>query len=90
MKFKTRILITFFTIILLPLVLAVTAFLGIGAYLSREQEEYGFHNSDYNVLIDPAQASRVMSDELFYEARSKLKEDPSLLEDKIFLESING
>ena len=89
MKFKTRILITFFTIILLPLVLAVTAFLGIGAYLSREQEEYGFHNSDYNVLIDPAQASRVMSNELFYVARSKLKEDPSLLEDKIFLESIN-
>lgn len=89
MKFKTRILVTFFTIILLPLVLAVTAFLGIGSYLSREQEEFGFHNNDYNVLIDPAQASRVMSDELFYEARSKLKENPSLLEDQAFLESIN-
>ena len=42
MKFKTRLLITFFTIILLPLTLAVTAFLAIGNYLLKEQEEYGF------------------------------------------------
>ena len=69
MKFKTRLLITFFTIILLPLTLAVTAFLAIGNYLLKEQEEYGFRNSDYNVLIDPTQASRVMSDEIFFEVK---------------------
>lgn len=89
MKFKTRLLITFLTIILLPLILAVTAFLGIGASLSREQEEYGFRNSDYNVLIDPTQASRVMSDELFYEVKGKLEENPSLLEDYNILSDIN-
>lgn len=89
MKFKTRLLITFLTIILLPLALAVTAFLVIGTYLSRQQEEYGFRNSDYSVLIDPTQASRVMSDEIFYEVKGKLDENPSLLEDKKVLTAIN-
>ncbi|MBO5057212.1 MAG: HAMP domain-containing histidine kinase [Lachnospiraceae bacterium] len=89
MKFKTRLLVTFLTIILLPLALAITAFLGIGTYLSRQQEEYGFRNSDYNVLIDPTQASRVMSDEIFYEVKGKLDENPSLLEDIGVLSAIN-
>lgn len=57
MKFKTRLIITFLTIVLLPLVLACTAFLAIGAYLSRGQEEFGIRNEDYNVLIDPTYAS---------------------------------
>ena len=89
MKFKTRLLITFFTIILLPLTLAVTAFLAIGNYLLKEQEEYGFRNSDYNVLIDPTQASRVMSDEIFFEVKDRLADDPDALEDEEVLESIN-
>ena len=80
MKFKTRLLITFFTIILLPLAMAVTAFLAIGSYLLKEQEEYGFRNSDYNVLIDPTQASRVMSDEIFFEVKDRLRDNPDALE----------
>ena len=74
MKFKTRLVITFLTIILLPLVLASTAFLCIGAYLSREQEEYGIRTQDYNILIDPTQASKSISDEIFFE----VKEIPGL------------
>ena len=48
MKFKTRLVVTFLTIILLPLVLACTAFLFIGGYLTKGQEEYGLRNSDYS------------------------------------------
>ena len=72
MKFKTRLVITFLTIILLPLVLASTAFLCIGAYLSREQEEYGIRTQDYNILIDPTQASKSISDEIFFEVKEIL------------------
>lgn len=57
MKFKTRLVITFLTIILLPLALACTAFICIGGFLIKEQEEFGFRNDDYNMLIDPTQAS---------------------------------
>ena len=89
MKFKTRIIITFLTIILLPLALAVTAFVCIGGYLSKGQEEYGFTNSDYNVLIDPTQASRAMSNEIFYEVKEILTNNPAVLEDVNILTNIN-
>lgn len=89
MKFKTRLVITFLTIILLPLVLACTAFLGIGAYLSKEQEEYGLRNHDYSVLIDPAQASKSISDEIFLEVKRILKEHPGDLENIDALAGIN-
>jgi len=89
MKFKTRLIITFLTIVLLPLVLACTAFLCIGAYLSRGQEEYGIRSNDYNVLIDPTQASRLISDEIFLEVRAILDDDPSELEDLDTLARIN-
>lgn len=89
MKFRTRLLVTFLTIILLPLVLAITAFLAIGYNLSKGQEEFGFQNSDYNVWIDPAQASKTMSEEIFYSVKNEMKENPYLLEDRAILDSIN-
>lgn len=89
MKFKTRLVITFLTIILLPLVLACTAFICIGGYLVKEQEEYGFRNNDYNMLIDPAQASRLISDEIFLEVEEILNKDPSGLEKEDAFSVIN-
>jgi len=89
MKFRTRILITFLTIILLPSVLALTAFLLIGTFLARGQAEYGFDNRDYNVWIDPTAASRIMSDEIFREAEEKLKNNPKALEDEAILREFN-
>ena len=89
MKFKTRLVITFLTIILLPLVLACTAFLGIGAYLSKEQEEYGIRNQDYNILIDPTQASKSISDEIFLEVKELLDNRPIDLENTEVLARIN-
>jgi len=89
MKFKTRLLITFLTIILLPLVLAITAFLAIGYNLSKGQEEYGFRNNSYNVWIDPAQASKIITDEIYYQVKEGMEKNPYLLEDKSVLDSIN-
>ena len=89
MKFKTRLVITFLTIILLPLVLASTAFICIGGFLIKEQEEYGFRNNDYNMLIDPAQASRLISDEIFDEVKDILDSDRSGMEDEGILSQIN-
>ncbi len=89
MKFKTRLIVTFLTIILLPLVLACTAFLCIGTYLSKGQEEYGIRSNDYNMLIDPTQASRLISDEIFLEVKMLLDEEPSKLEDMDVLAQIN-
>ena len=89
MKFKTRLIVTFLTIVLLPLVLACTAFICIGGALGKEQEEYGFRNKDYNMLIDPAQESRSISDEVFLKVKKIIKEDPAGLEDISVLAEIN-
>ena len=89
MKFKTRLLITFLTIILLPIVLALTAFLIIGGYLSKGQEDLGLQVNNYNVWIDPAETSRHLSDEIFVEIREGLKNNPHLLEDTTVLDAIN-
>ena len=89
MKFRTRLLITFLTIILLPLVLAVTAFLAIGYNLSSGKEEFGFRVSDYNVWIDPAQTSRTMTDEIFYKVKNEMANNPYFLEDRNILDSIS-
>lgn len=89
MKFKTRLLITFLTIILLPIILAVTAFLIIGGYLSKGQEDLGLRINNYNVWIDPAETSRHLSDEIFVEIREGLKQDSHLLEKTDILDAIN-
>lgn len=90
MKFKTRLIITFLTIILLPLVLACTAFLAIGAALSRGQEEYGIQNNDYNVMIDPTLASQMMTDEIFAEVTGILNREPDRIEDHAVLDELNS
>lgn len=89
MKFKTRIIITFLTIILLPLVLTCTAFLCIGGYLAKSHEELGLRNRDYNILIDPTQASRHISDEIFLEIEKQLENNPNSLDDIEILKQIN-
>lgn len=89
MKFKTRLVITFLTIILLPLVLACTAFICIGGALIKGQEEYGLRNKDYNMLIDPAQASKLMADEIFWEVQEILENEPFEIENKDILIAMN-
>ncbi len=89
MKFKTRLVITFLTIILLPLVLACTAFLCIGAFLIREPEEFGFRNKDYNMLLEPTEVFQIISDEIFLEVEDILERDPAALEDTQVLSAIN-
>lgn len=89
MKFKTRLVITFLTIVLLPSFLALTAFVCIGGYLTKSQEELGIQSKDYDVLIDPAQASQRMSNEIFFEVKEVLQNEPEMIESKEMWESLN-
>lgn len=89
MKFKTRLVITFLTIVLLPSFLALTAFICIGGYLTKSQEELGIRSRDYEVLVDPAQASLRMSDEVFRAIQDVLANHPQKLLDKSLWEALN-
>ena len=89
MKFKTRILITFLTIVLLPLVLTSIAFVSIGGYLMNAHKEYGIVNTSYTMISDPTQIFEQISGEVFKEVKDKIADDETKLESKEYLSDLN-
>ncbi len=83
MKFKTRLLITFLTIVLLPLMLTMIAFM-------NAQREFGLVNMDYTMVSEPEQAFEKISEEIFREVERQIDEDEALMEDIEYLSGLNG
>lgn len=52
MKFKTRLQVTFFSIILLPLILMMMVFMAIVVYLTNVRQGIGIQEMDYGMLAD--------------------------------------
>lgn len=90
MKFKTRLRITFISIILLPLVLTIAAFLVIGIYLSSIQQGFDIRRLDYAMMSENVQQFVSTTDKVYYVLLDQVREDPSMLEDKIYLEKMNS
>ncbi len=90
MKFKTKLAITFLTIILLPVMLSLVAFLAIGTVLIRSADEsYGLETTDYSMMSDSIDAFSRGTDELFNMIWEKAKNDPARLEDRNYLTGLN-
>lgn len=89
MKFKTRLRITFITIILLPLVLTVLAFLLIGIFLMNNQQGYSFKDVDYSLIGEAFETFADTADETFATIEQQARTDISKLEDRDFLEELN-
>ncbi|MBO4981766.1 MAG: HAMP domain-containing histidine kinase [Lachnospiraceae bacterium] len=90
MKFKTRLRITFISIILLPLVLTIAAFLVIGIYLSSMQQGFDVRELDYAMMSENVQQFVNTTDKVYYVLVNQVKEDSSRLEDKEYLEKLNS
>lgn len=90
MKFKTRLQVTFVTIILLPLFLTMMAFIIIGLYLTNVRQGVGIQEMDYGMMADNMQEFVNVTDKAYFVLLDQLKEDPGKLEDKEYLESINN
>ena len=75
MKFKTRLLVTFLTIVFLPLMLTALAFISIGGYLMNAQREIGMVNVDYTMMSDPAQTFEQISEKVFKEVKRQIAID---------------
>lgn len=87
MKLRTRLLITFLTIIILPLVLTTLAFITIGSALMRtQQEKYGADTIDYTLLSETVQSYGEVTDELFRSLQKQAELDGSKLENKSYLQ----
>lgn len=91
MKLKTRLIITFLTIIILPLVLSSIAFFGIGITLIRhEQQDYGIDRIDYTMMSDTVQTYGKVTEELFAKMQAQMEIDSKVYEDKNYLQNIGN
>ncbi|NLL76138.1 MAG: HAMP domain-containing histidine kinase [Clostridiales bacterium] len=89
MKFKTRLLVTFLTIVLMPLMLTAVAFVSIGGYLMNAQRDMGMVNIDYTMMSDPAQTFEKITEKIFKEVKQQIATDQTKLEDFDYLADIN-
>lgn len=90
MKFKTKLAITFITIILLPVMLSLVAFLAIGTLLVRTTDQVsGLETTDYSMMSDSIDAFSRGTNDLFNMIREKAKQDPARLEDKEYLAGLD-
>lgn len=90
MKLRSRLLITFTTMVMLPLVLTAVAFLSIELYLSHTLEaEYGFQSVDRETISQSIISNDEHTNLLFQKFFQIAQDTPEKLEDKIFLDSLN-
>ena len=73
MKFKTRLMVTFITIIALPLVLTAIAFIIIGVYLMNVQQGYTTIPAlDYSMISESFQTYAQTADSAYTVLYNKL------------------
>ena len=91
MKLKTRIVISFFVIILEPLICASVAFWAFSQHqLNVMEEQYGIENASYDSLSNTAEVINSMTDDIAEELRETAKKDTKELENEDYLNRING
>ena len=89
MKFKTRLRVTFISIILLPLLLTIMAFVMIAIYLMNYSQGFSLTDIDYSMMSENFREFTNTTDQAYYVLLDQVKEDSSRLEDKEYLDHIN-
>lgn len=86
MKFKTRLVVTFATIVLLPLILTATAFFVIGLNIVQSRQTTGMETVDYTAVSEAVEEIGKQTQKIYDELSEVYKENPTVFEDKAFLE----
>ena len=90
MKFKTRIRVTFISIIVLPLVLTSLAFCGIGLYLVNVQKGFSVESAGYKSPTANINEIVAATDKAYDVLMEQVRLDPARLENKEYLEEVNS
>ena len=88
MKFRTRLMITFTTIIVLPLLLTAIAFYIIGGYLINLQQGQTLQDMNYSPVAESFQTAAKTVDEIYNIIVAEAQSDVSRLEDVNYLEDL--
>ncbi len=90
MKFRTKLIITFLTILILPLVMTSVAFIGIGLYMTYHAERaYGIEISGYNIFSETLDSYGIDTEDVYEQLRNNALELPEELENREMLDEIN-
>ncbi|MBO5292844.1 MAG: HAMP domain-containing histidine kinase [Lachnospiraceae bacterium] len=90
MKLKTRLLITGITITVLPMILTMLSFMGIGYYLMRtDQMMYGMDDFDYTMMSGTIEEIGMRTNDIYQDICMQSKQDPERLQDIGYLEQVN-
>lgn len=90
MKLRTRLFVTFGTMVLLPLILTVLAFMSIGFYMNHTiQQEYGLETFHYSTVTNIFQSAGEQTAPLFHYFQEITQTAPEKLADKGFLSTLN-
>lgn len=89
MKFKTRLRVTFISIILLPLLLTVLAFMMIGVYMMNFQKGFGLKEMDYSMISANMRDFVIETDALYDALKEQIVSGSDKIENLDFLEQIN-
>lgn len=90
MKFKTRLLVAFLTVVMVPIVLTSLLVLLLGRYqLSAIEKTYGIKETTVEALSNPLQVMGRTTIEPFHELQEVARENPGKLEDATFLVQFN-
>lgn len=89
MKLRTRLLVTFSTIILLPLILTMLAFWVISAVISRNtQLGYGIDKANYTIIAETMDELNKKTEEIYQNLWEKAGQSSGELENLTFLEEL--
>ncbi len=90
MKLKTRLIIGFITVMLLPLCLSFLVITIFGQFQIRSIEKnYGITGADYTILTNPINALNKVTEPTFQKLSITINRDANRLDDIAYLEEIN-
>ena len=87
MKLKTRIIISFFIIVLEPVIFTVLAFWALSHYqLGLIEKQYGIENPTYETLANTAEVVAHLTNKAAEELEKTAQDDPDRFTDVKYLE----
>ncbi len=90
MKLKTRLIIGFITVMLLPLCISFFVITIFGQFQIRSIEKnYGITGADYTILTNPINALNKVTEPTFQKLSITINRDVNRLDDMAYLEDIN-
>lgn len=90
MKFKTRLKVTFATIVFLPLLLTALAFCLIGVYLVKSQPDFVDQNMDIAMISESMETFASHADNVYRQLVEQTNRDVTLLENREYLEKMDS